>query len=315
MAMNFWAAQDRQRWLTALYIFLFTLLTLAVSLLIVLVMTYADPENPEMANAAIYAGVAFLGITFLAAGYNYLMTLSLGGGYVARAHGGVLVERGKGDFKVQQLYNIVEELSLAASLPMPEVYVLHDAKMINAFAAGIRKGQAAIAVTRGSLDKLNREELQGVVAHELGHIANQDMRLNLRVAAMVAGFFVALYIGLRLLQASSYSRRDNKKQNPLPLIGIAFIVAGAIAWLAGSILQSTISRRREYLADACAVQYTRQVDGIAGALKKIEKDTANDMPATGGAYAHLYFINRSFFSQLFATHPPLKDRIKALLGQ
>lgn len=311
MAMDFWAAQDRQRWLTVFYLFLFTMLTLAVALLIVVVVSEADPN---MADSAPYVGLGFLAITFLVAGYNYLMTLSLGGGYVARAHGGVLLERGQGGFKEQQLFNIVEELSLAASLPMPEIYILNDVKMINAFAAGIRQGQAAIAVTRGSLDKLTREELQGVIAHEMGHIANRDMRLSLRVAAMVTGFFVALYIGLRLIQGSVYARRDRNKQNPLPLIGMAFIVAGAVAWLAGSILQCTISRRREYLADASAVQYTRQVDGIAGALKKIEMETLSDMPSTAGAYAHLYFINRGFFSQIFATHPPLKDRIKALLG-
>ncbi len=156
------------------------------------------------------------------------------------------------------------------------------------------------------------------MAHEFGHVYNRDMTISMRVAAMIMGFFFVTYIGLRLLQFGSFSRRDNgegKGGNPLVLVGLIFLVAGAVTWFFGSILQAMVSRQREYLADACSVQYTRNPAGIAGALKKILHSQVSDMPRSGQAFAHMYFNeHESFFAKLFASHPPLEDRILAIEG-
>jgi heat shock protein HtpX len=215
------------------------------------------------------------------------------------------------------LLNIVEEIALATSLPTPPVYIL-DANEINAFAAGTSRENAAITVTRGCLNLLNRDELQGVLAHEFGHIYNKDMTIGMRVAAMIMGFFIVTYMGLRLLQGSSYSSRrsddeDRRGGNPIMIIALIFLVAGAITWFFGSILQAMVSRQREYLADASSVQYTRNPKGLANALRKIANSTVSDMPRSGQPFAHLYFNeHESFWSRIFATHPPVEDRIAAI---
>jgi heat shock protein HtpX len=174
-----------------------------------------------------------------------------------------------------------------------------------------------VAVTVGALKKLNRDELQGVLAHELGHVHNGDMRISLRLAAMVMGFFFVLYLGFRLFQISAFTRDDENRRGPglLSLAALILMVAGIFTWFAGAILQAMVSRQREYLADASSVQYTRNPEGIAGALRKIEKDSTSDMPKEGMALSHMYLQSRSFWSNLFATHPPIEDRIEAIEGK
>ena len=207
-------------------------------------------------------------------------------------------------------------MALAASLPSPPVYILEDSREINAFAAGITPENAAITVTRGTMELLNRDELQGVVAHEFGHIYNGDMKISMRLAAMVMGFFFVLYIGMRLLQFSSFRRRDeDSKGNPVAIAALILLVAGVLTWFFGSVLKAMVSREKEYLADACAVQFTRNPNGIANALRKIAKEESHDMPNQGMAYSHLYLDNHSGLSALFATHPPLKKRIEAIEGK
>ena len=194
-----------------------------------------------------------------------------------------------------------------------------ESKEINAFAAGLTPENAAIAVTRGALHLLTRDELQGVIAHEFGHVYNADMKISMRLAAMVMALVIVLYIGIRLLEGSflfGRGRRSRGGSNPVAIIALVFLIAGAITWFAGAILRSMVSRQREYLADACAVQFTRNPDGIASALKKIAStQQVHDMPKSGMAYAHLYFDNHSFLSGLFATHPSLKKRIEAIEGR
>jgi len=217
--------------------------------------------------------------------------------------------------------NIVEEIALATSLPIPPVYIL-EVEEINAFAAGTTPENAAITVTRGCMRLLNRDELQGVLAHEFGHIYNRDMTIGMRVAAMIMGFFIVTYIGLRLLEGAAWSgggRRyddeDRRGGNPIFIIALICLIAGSLTWFFGSILQAMVSRQREYLADASAVQYTRNPQGIANALKKIAASGVSDMPKSGKAFAHLYFNEPpSFWSRLFATHPPLEARIAAIEG-
>jgi len=316
MAMNFWQAQQEAKSKTVIYLIVFTVLALVVATLAEFAFRAYAGENFE--EPIPYVGLGFLGITFLVAGFNYLNYIQSGGSYVAESIGAELVDPQTRDPKERQLLNIVEEIALATSLPVPPVYIL-DAEEINAFAAGTSPQNAAIAVTTGCLYALKRDELQGVLAHEFGHIYNRDMTIGMRVAAMITGFFFVTYIGLRLLQFGSYSRRSNDGQkggiNPMVIIGLIFLVAGAVTWLFGTILQAMVSRQREYLADACSVQYTRNPAGLAGALRKIRDSQVSDMPRDAKAFSHLYFNeHQSLFSRIFASHPPLEDRIAAIEG-
>lgn len=310
MAMNFWEAQRKARRLTTLYLTVFFLLTMAVAVLGELALRTLDPEGYDLPFPGF--GLAFLTLTFMVAAYNYLMYKQQGGGYVAESLGAYQIYPDTKDHKERQLLNIVEETAIAASVPMPKVYVLESGQ-INAFAAGLTQDNSAVCVTEGTLHRLNREELQGVVAHEFGHIYNGDMVISLRLAAMVMGFFFVLYIGLRLLQGSRFRSRDSegKQGNPILLIAVALMIAGALTWFLGSILKAMVSRQREYLADACAVQFTRNPSGIANALKKIAHDKYDDMPKTGSAYSHMYLEDHS---SIFATHPPIEKRIAAIEG-
>lgn len=314
MAMNFWEAQKSAKAKTALYIGIFILLTILASALVEWAMRVFGEENygnPDLP----YSGLTFLFITLGAAGFNYLHYMQSGGSYVAESVGARRVHPHTTNPKERQLVNIVEELAIATSLPIPPVYIL-EAQEINAFAAGTNPDNAAVTVTRGCLNLLNRDELQGVLAHEFGHIYNKDMTIGMRVAAMIMGFFLVTYIGLRLLQSSAYIRSsddDRRGGNPMALIALILLAAGTITWFFGSILQAMVSRQREYLADASSVQYTRNPEGIASALRKIGRLDVSDMPRSGQPFAHLYFNEHpSFWSRLFATHPPLEKRIAAI---
>lgn len=315
--MDFWEAQRKARGRTSLYISVFVLLTIAIAAGIEFATHYLAKEGyiPPMS----YLGFLFLAITFCVAGFYYLAYSGGGGSLVAESLGGRRVTPDKASsFEELQLLNIVEEMAVASRQPVPPVYII-ESKEINAFAAGMRPDNAAITVTRGALHLLNRDELQGVVAHEFGHIYNADMKISMRLAAMIMGFVIILYLGIRILQGSALfgrSRREGGGANPIAIAAIIFLIAGAITWFAGAILRSTVSRQREYLADACAVQFTRNPSGIANALRKIAKyQHINDMPAQGMAYAHLYFDNHSFWSSIFATHPPIEKRIEAIEGR
>lgn len=308
MAMNFWEAQRRARSKTSLYVTIFIFLTFGIAVLAEYAMRFFAAESYDPPFPIL--GFLFLAITFTVALFEYSMYKAHGGAYVALSVGGILVDPNTKNFKEKQLLNIVEEMAVAASLPVPPVYIL-PSQSINAFAAGLTPGNAAITITKGSLDTLSREELQGVVAHEFGHVYNGDMKISMRLAAMVMGFFFILYLALRLVQFSPVNR-DKKGGNPIAIAALILFAAGTLTWLCGSILKAAVSREREYLADACAVQFTRNPDGIANALRKIEIHEVNDMPTKGMAYTHLYFDDNTSLSSLFATHPPLKKRIAAL---
>jgi heat shock protein HtpX len=322
MAMDFWESQRQSKFKTTIYLSIFFALTIAASILAEIAMRLFDPEN--YGNSQIpYVALGFLTLTFCVAGFNYLQYISGGGSYVAESVGAQQVNYLTRDPKERQLLNIVEEIALATSLPVPPVYIL-EVQEINAFAAGTTPQNAAITVTRGCLNLLNRDELQGVLAHEFGHVYNRDMTIGMRVAAMIMGFFIVSYLGIRLLQnaaytSGGYSRRDeddNRGGNPILLLALIFIVIGSVTWFFGSILQGMVSRQREYLADASAVQYTRNPEGIANALRKILHSSVSDMPKSGQPFAHLYFNEPgSFWSRLFATHPPLEERIAAIEGR
>lgn len=316
MAMNFWEAQRRARKKTAIYLTIFFLLSLGTAILVEL----AYRNISEDYESFPIVGSLFLGITLCVAAFQYSMFSSYGGGYVAESMGGYRINPLTQDPKERQILNIVEEIAIAASLPIPPVYMI-PAHQINAFAAGLNPNNAAIAITEGSFDLLNRDEIQGVIAHEFGHIYNGDTVINMRLAAMVMGFFFILYFGLRMLQfsglAGGRSNREGGRKggNPVQLAALLFLLAGAFTWFMGSILKASISREREYLADACAVQFTRNPSGIANALRKIMKESTKDMPKEGMAFSHMYLDNHNTLDSIFATHPPLLKRIAAIEGE
>lgn len=314
MAMNFWAAQQKARSRTKIYLVVFILLTFAVAFGAEWVMR--DAEGQDYQPGFPFVAVGFLVLTFGSALYHYSCYAALGGSYVAESVGAYEVPSDTSDFRERQLLNIVQEMAVAAALPMPKVYILQT-EGINAFAAGMTKDNAAITVTTGTLQQLNRDELQGVIAHEFGHIYNGDMRISLNLAAMLMGFFIVLTVALRMMRFAALTRRrsdEGRGGNPVMLAALILMVAGAITWFFGSLLKAMVSREREYLADACAVQFTRNPGGIANALKKIAGVRVSDMPKEGMAYSHMYFNNPSFFSGLFATHPPILKRIAAIEG-
>ncbi|MFZ5759940.1 MAG: M48 family metallopeptidase [Thermodesulfobacteriota bacterium] len=244
-------------------------------------------------------------------------TLRHGGTDIALRLGGRLVVPDSEDHREQRLLHVVEEMALASGLPVPLVYVLDRESGINAFAAGFTPADAVIAVTAGALDLLNRDELQGVVAHEFSHIANGDMRLNLRLIGMVHGILLLHLTGAAILRGIENSLFKKQRGNGALFMAVGFLLylLGFIGGLAAKMIKAAIARQREYLSDASAVQFTRNPLGLAGALKKIGGLTLGSRlrhPLAEEA-SHMYFGNgmEDGFA-LFATHPPLTKRITLL---
>ena len=265
--------------------------------------------NPT--TALVVLGATF-GLILLTSLFK-MVALSKGGGAVAESMGGRLVSPQAQNLNERKLINVVEEMAVASGVPMPKVYILDQEAGMNAFAAGHSPNDAAVAVTRGLLERLNREELQAVIAHEFSHILNGDMRLNIRLIAILAGIFGLTVLGRILLRSMRYmGRSNNKKSNALvlviPALGLACLIIGYIGFFFGRLMQSYISRQREYLADASAVQFTRNPMGLAEALKRIGmQGSAVQNPKTM-EISHMLFA--SDLRNAFATHPPLTDRIR-----
>ena len=245
-----------------------------------------------------------------------------GGAAIAEMAGGRLVDLKTTDLRERRLLNVVEEMSIASGIPMPAVYVLEEEPGLNAFAAGLTTSDAAVTVTRGTLDKLSRDELQGVIAHEFSHILNGDMRLNVRITAIVFGILVIGLLGRGVLQSLGRTRvssSDGKKGGGLPVLlaaGLALMLIGYVGYFFGRLIQAAVSRQREFLADASAVQFTRNPGGITGALKKIGGYAlgGNVIGANTAELGHFFFAQafKSNFGGLWATHPPLEERIRAV---
>ena len=241
-------------------------------------------------------------------------TIARGGGQVARLLGATEVSGEGADPLQRRLVNVVEEMALAAGLPVPEIYILEQEAGINAFAAGMSPTNAAITVTRGALERLDRAELQGVIAHEFSHVLNGDMRLNQQLMGLSFGILVLSIAGRWLLRSARYTRRDkNGGQAAALMIGVALVIIGAIGVLCSRLIKAAVARQRERLADASAVQFTREPDGLAGALKKIAGYGARIESVDTEEVAHMLFErSSSAFTGWFATHPPLLERIRAL---
>ncbi|MGB8221220.1 MAG: M48 family metallopeptidase [Polyangiales bacterium] len=242
-----------------------------------------------------------------------------GGPAVARGLGGRKVDPDSTKLEERRLLNVVEEMAIASGVPVPEVYVLEREPGINAFAAGNTTSDAVIGVTQGTLHLLQRDELQGVIAHEFSHILNGDSRINLRAIGLLHGIFLLALIGRFLIRGSVRTR--DKEGRGVVLVGLGLLAIGSIGVFFGRMIQSSISRQRELLADASAVQFTRDTDGLVGALKKIGGSAPRSYLHTPKAdeASHIFFsdaIRRlRLFARLFRTHPPLADRIRKLEPQ
>jgi Zn-dependent protease with chaperone function len=317
--VNFFERQRAARGTTLRLVLLFTAAVLAIVILVdvvVLIFTRSQPTSTIIGTLVAVTVVTLLIIT----GGTISKTLSLraGGSAVAQAVGAVPVDPTTSDPQLRRFVNIVEEMSLASGVPVPRLFVLDQEPGINAFAAGYTPADAAITVTGGALHQLNRDELQGVIGHEFSHVLNGDMRLNVRLIGLLNGILLLGLIGLRVLSFGGGRGSDKKGGGAAPIIviALAFTILGFVGQFFAGLIKSAVSRQREWLADASAVQFTRQTTGLEGALKKIAGlPTGSALTDARGAreVSHMLFGEggRSF-SQLFATHPPLLQRIAAL---
>jgi Zn-dependent protease with chaperone function len=312
------AARGQTRWLV--FAFILALLAVALALDFVLFTFLAGRNSDYGFNAldyaaahpgqAVFSTLLVMGVLGIASLYKSIQ-LRGGGGVVARSLGGVLITADTTDLKRKRLLNIVEEMAIASGVPMPEVYLLEQEPGINAFAAGHTPANAAVTVTQGALDRLTRDELQGVIGHEFSHILNGDMRLNVQLMGWVFGLFVIGLIGRLIVQFSPRSDRRDSNAAFIAL-GFAIIVLGYVGMLAGRILQAAVSRQRERLADASGVQFTRNPQGLKGALVKIAAlpEGSALVAADAEQTAHMFFADA--LSRVFATHPPILERIREL---
>lgn len=328
--MDFFQAQDNARKNTTRLVILFALAVLSLvimtNFLVMLVLSYFNRQGAmtgqKFASAFDWHMFAMIGtgviIVVMVGSLYKLLQLAAGGKVVVESLGGRLISLNTTDPLHRKVLNVVEEMAIASGTPVPPVYVMEDEPGINAFAAGYTTGDAVIGVTRGCIEQLNRDQLQGVIAHEFSHILNGDMRMNIRLIGILHGILVLGLIGYYLLRSTSYSRssRSGNSAGPILGLGLGLMVIGFAGTFFGNWIKAMLSRQREFLADASAVQFTRNPDGIAGALKKIGGLSAGsiiDNPAAP-EMSHAFFCNgiKSFMSSLFATHPPLEQRIRRL---
>ena len=343
MPMNFFEQQDVARRNTGRLVFLFALAVIVTIVLIYFVVAgvivagheakqrdtshliESDPtsaydleDKPSIWDWRVLLGVSASVLLVVALGSFYKISqLSAGGHVVAEMLGGKLLNHDTKDMHERKILNVVEEMAIASGTPVPPVYLMEE-QGINAFAAGYSPGDAVIGITRGCIELLSRDELQGVVAHEFSHILNGDMKLNIRLMGVINGILVVGLIGyytMRAGLATSRSSRSssNKKGDPgmaLVAVGAAVMAIGFIGTFFGNMIRAAVSRQREYLADASAVQFTRNPQGIAGALMKI----GGHHLGSRIEHSHAREIAHMMFSQgiagMFATHPPLPDRIR-----
>ncbi|ELI5387512.1 TPA: M48 family metallopeptidase [Vibrio parahaemolyticus] len=328
--MDFFHHQDTARQRTGLLVMLFTLAVLAitglVSVISIGIYFYFTGEPFTTQSIISYCLLSFVGVLLVVSISSFIRLSELnanGGRGVAESIGGKLISTDTSNAKHRQLLNVVEEMSIASGIPVPPVYVMAEEHGINAFAAGMSIDDAVIGVTQGALNAFSRDELQGVIAHEFSHILNGDMRLNTRMIGALFGITCIAHFGHLILDNSNNTRHvsrsssdSNKGFAVIILIAIVCLVLGWLGTLFGNMIKAAISRQREFLADASAVQFTRNDQGIAGALKKIGSNVQGSTLNTKASdeMSHMMFgqSKLSGFSSLFATHPPLDERIRRI---
>ena len=319
--MDFFAQQARVRGSSRRLVALFVLAVIAIVLAIDVVVWLAMGHRPvEGEPAGSNLPLLFSASAIVLAGIGLsslfrIMSLSGGGKSVAESVGATVVPPDTADPALRRLRNVIEEVAIAAGVPVPDIYLMADEPGINAFAAGYSPSDAAVCVTQGCLDNLSRDELQGVIAHEFSHVLNGDMRLNIRLMGLLFGILVLAIVGRRVIWfGGGRSSRRGGGGGQVWMIGLALIVVGYIGYFFARLIQAAVARSRESLADAYAVQFTRQTEGITGALKKIAvlSEGSQLQVANKQEVAHMLFGEAGSFNALFATHPPLLQRIQAL---
>jgi Zn-dependent protease with chaperone function len=313
--MNFFERQAAARRNSSRLVLLFALavagIVLAVDLGVWLVFVDAESSAGEAGAMLVFSSLLTLAIIGLGSLYR-VATLRGGGESVALQMGGVAVPQHSDDFNLRRLRNVVEEIAIASGVSVPKLYVLEHEAAINAFAAGYSPSDAVIAVTRGALDRLNRDELQGVIAHEFSHVLNGDMRLNIRLIGVLFGILMLAIVGRKVLELG---RGRDRNAGAIFVAALIAMVVGYIGLFFGRLIKAGVSRSRERLADASAVQFTRQTAGLAGALKKIggiEEGSKLRHRSDAEEVSHMLFGDGVGLRGWFATHPPLIERIVAL---
>lgn len=329
--MDFFEYQEEARKRTRLLVFYYAmavvLIIAAVYLALVFGVTYREagrhPPSLWHPSLLLWTTVFVGGVIGIGTAFK-VSSLASGGKSVARMMGGQLVAAETTEPDERRLLNIVEEMAIASGVPVPPVYLIDEAG-INAFAAGFNPSDAVIGVTRGCLEHLDRDELQGVIAHEFSHILNGDMRLNIRLIGVLFGILLLTVIGTWLTRIAFYSgmtrhrtSRGGGKEGgarlAMMLFGVLLIAAGSIGVFFGRLIKSAISRQREFLSDASAVQFTRNPAGIGGALKKIGRLSSRLESFHAEEASHMFFANgvKSAFGGLLSTHPPIDERIRRI---
>lgn len=312
---DFFQRQQRARGATAKLTALFLLAVVAIVVVIDVLVYLVVPATTASGRAAA-AVVATLATVVIIGGGTLAKMASLrgGGAALALSMGAIPIDPTTADPLLRRYVHVVEEMSIASGVPMPSLFVLPNDAGINAFAAGYSPADAVITVTVGALQTLNRDELQGVIGHEFSHILNGDMRINIRMIGILGGLLVLGLVGLRILQFGG--RGKDKGAGPILVFGVAALVLGFLGQFLAGLIKAAVSRQREWLADAASIQFTRQTQGLSGALKKIaglpEGSVLVDARSESQINHMLFGSGRRSFVQLWDTHPPLDARIRAL---
>ena len=332
--MDFFEHQERARrgtlWLIVCFCLAVVMVILSVYAAAVGIVGFIEAKENEgqirLWIPELFAAVTASTLVVIVTGSLYkVWQIGSSGEHVAQSLGGREVQANTRDLGERILLNVVEEMALASGTPVPPVYIMDNESGINAFAAGTTPQNAVVGITRGAVDTLSRDQLQGVIAHEFSHILNGDMRLNIRLMGWLHGILVLALIGYTILRAlshgtygSSSSSKDGKKNEGgfiivLLLVAAALIIIGYVGVFFAQLIKAAVSRQREYLADASAVQFTRNPDGIAGALIKIGgwHDQSKIKAASAEEASHMFF-GSPMLTSLFATHPPLPDRVRRI---
>jgi Zn-dependent protease with chaperone function len=331
--MDFFEHQQQARTNSKRLIALFALAVLGTVIavnLVVAALVFGFQTNaqyfvgPARLPAGLFVASTLVVLAVIGGGTWWEMNrLATGGDAVAAMVGARLVDGSTRDLLERRLVNVVEEMALAAGTPVPRIYVMDNESGINAFAAGHNLNDAVVAVTRGTLTRLRRDELQGVIAHEFSHILNGDMALNLRLIGVLFGLMMIALLG-RFLMEASRGGRSGRGGSALIVAGVGFWIIGYVGVFFGRLIKASVSRQREFLADASSVQFTRNPDGIGGALRKIGGlaqqgdglgSTIDHSHAETLSHLFLGAARRSFARGLLATHPPLAERIKRVYGR
>ena len=320
MSTQFFERQEVQRsqtrWLVLAFIAALLLVTVVFNLVIIVgLIGHPGEVLSEHPEYAVWISLVVLG-TMLIASWHRSSQLRAGGAVIARSLGGVSVNASENDLKRKRLLNIVEEMAIAARIRKPHVYVLPEEPGINAFAAGLSPDDAVVAVTQGALDKLDRDQLQAIIGHEFSHILNGDMKLNMRLTAWIFGLFVITDLAVRLAN----KRGGGKDAARLKLVAFGIFIAGSVGLFAGRLLQAAVSRRREHLADASAVQFTRNPQALQGAFITMAASAEGSRLLNVGAVnvAHMFFAGseapwaQKLGTSWFSTHPTIEERVHAL---